>query len=105
MSKYKGLIEDIKEKQAGAMPPAKTAANPSPPLPPPASESRKQPTDKRKPGRPKGGKSSNPEFVQATAYVEEAVLIAVKKALLDERGADFSSLVNDLLKKWVKSRT
>jgi hypothetical protein len=105
MSKYKGLIEDIKEKQAGAAPPAETVPNPSPALLPPASESRKQPTDKRKPGRPKGGKSSNPEFVQATAYVEETVLIAVKKALLDERGADFSSLVNDLLKKWVKSRT
>jgi hypothetical protein len=105
MSKYKGLLADIKEKQAEAMPPAETAANPSPAPLPPAPESRKQPTDKRKPGRPKGGKSSNPEFVQATAYVEEAVLIAVKKALLDERGADFSSLVNDLLKKWVKSRT
>jgi hypothetical protein len=105
MSKYKGLLADIKEKQAEGMPPAETAANPSPAPLPPVSESRKQPTDKRKPGRPKGGKSSNPEFVQATAYVEEAVLIAVKKALLDERGADFSSLVNDLLKKWVKSRT
>ena len=60
---------------------------------------------KRKPGRPKVGKSSNPEFVQTTAYVEEAVLIATKKALLDVKYMDFSSLVNDLLKKWVKSRT
>jgi hypothetical protein len=104
MSKYKGLLDDIKEKQAETSPPAETTPTPSPALPRPASEPRKQPTDKRKPGRPKGGKSSNPEFVQATAYVEETVLIAVKKALLDERGADFSSLVNDLLKKWVKSR-
>lgn len=105
MSKYKGLIEDIKEKQAGGMPPSETAPTPSPALPPHPSESTKQSIDKRKPGRPKGGKSSNPEFVQATAYVEEAVLIAVKKALLDDRDTDFSSLVNELLKKWVKSRT
>jgi hypothetical protein len=101
MSKYKGLIEDIKEKQAGS-------AEPAPPSPAPlpsASEIPKQSTDKRKPGRPKGGKSSNPEFVQTTAYVEETVLISVKKALLDVKDLDFSSLVNDLLKKWVKSRT
>ena len=105
MSKYKGLIEDIKEKQAGALPPAEISPTPSPALPPLALEARQQITEKRKPGRPKGGKSSNPEFVQATAYIEEAVLIAVKKALLDDRGTDFSSLVNDLLKKWVNSRT
>jgi hypothetical protein len=100
MSKYKGLIEDIKEKQAGT-------GEPLPPSPAPlspASETPKRSADKRKPGRPRGGKSSNPEFVQATAYVEEAVLISVKKALLDVKDTDFSSLVNDLLKKWVKSR-
>ena len=31
--------------------------------------------------------------------------IAVKKALLDVKDTDFSGLVNDLLKKWVKSRS
>ena len=31
--------------------------------------------------------------------------IAVKKALLDLKDIDYSDLVNDLLKKWVKSRT
>ncbi len=65
----------------------------------------KRTAERRKVGRPKGGKSSNPEFVQTTAYVEETVLIAVKKALLDVKDLDFSSLVNDLLKKWTKSRT
>lgn len=103
MGKYKGLLDDIKEKQAGgpaaadATPPspAPLAATPEPPKTPPA---------KRKPGRPKVGKSSNPEFVQTTAYVEETVHIAVKKALLDHKELDYSSLVNDLLKQWVKSR-
>jgi hypothetical protein len=104
MGKYKGLLDDIKERQAGA-PPAAETANPSPALPPPAPEAPKKSPEKRKPGRPKVGKSSNPEFVQVTAYVEDAVHIAVKKALLDLKETDFSDLVNDLLKKWVKSRT
>lgn len=103
MGKYKGLLEDIKEKQAGN-PPAEDTPPPYPALPPAAEPSPKQPAERRKPGRPKGGKSSNPEFVQTTAYVEESVHIAVKKALLDVKDMDYSSLVNDLLKKWVKSR-
>jgi hypothetical protein len=102
--KYKGLLDDIKEKQSS--PGAAIETPPPSPAPPPAVAERAIPTtDKRRPGRPKGGKSSNPEFVQTTAYVEETVLIAVKKALLDVKDTDFSSLVNELLKKWVKSRT
>lgn len=101
--KYKGLLDDIKEKQAG-VPPAAEPPPPSPAPVAPVSETPKPPADKRKPGRPKGGKSSNPEFVQTTAYVEEAVHIAVKKALLDLKEMDYSSLVNELLKQWVKSR-
>lgn len=104
MSKYKGLIEDIKEKQAGATP-AVEIAYPSPAPLPTTAKSPKTPPEKRPVGRPKVGKSSDPEFVQTTAYVEEAVLIAVKKALLDVKGMNFSDLVNDLLKNWAKSRT
>lgn len=102
--KYKGLLDDIKEKQAStATPPESPPPSPAPSVE--VAESPKAAPEKRRPGRPKGGKSSNPEFVQTTAYVEETVLIAVKKALLDVRELDFSSLVNDLLKSWVKSRT
>jgi hypothetical protein len=104
MGKYKGLLEDIKEKQAGALP-ASVTAPPSPALPPAAAETPKRSDDRRRPGRPKGGKSSDPDFVQVTAYVEETVHLAVKKALLDMKDTDFSDLVNDLLKRWVKSRT
>ena len=105
MGKYKGLLEDIKEKQAGGVSAPEPPLPPSPAPLPPTSESPKASPGKRKPGRPKGGKSSNPDFVQTTAYVEEAVHLAVKKALVDVKDMDFSSLVNDLLKKWVKSRT
>jgi hypothetical protein len=102
--KYKGLLEDIKEKQAG-VPVAAETPTPYPAPRSPAPETPKRSSEKRKPGRPKVGKSSNPEFVQVTAYVEDAVHVAVKKALLDMKDTDFSDLVNDLLKKWVKSRT
>jgi hypothetical protein len=103
-AKYKGLLDDIREKQAGTAPAEDTS--PPSPAPPPAKPKTPQPAaEKRKPGRPKGGKSSDPEFVQVTAYVEESVHIAVKKALLDVKGMDFSDLVNDLLRKWVKSRS
>ena len=104
MGKYKGLLEDIKEIQTGT--PASLEPPPPSPAPPPSAPlAPKSSGEKRKAGRPKGGKSSNPEFVQTTAYVEETVHIAVKKALLDVRDMDYSSLVNDLLKKWIKSRS
>lgn len=104
MGKYKGLLDDIKGRQTGTTP-ADEAPPPSPAPVADASPVPEPPAEKRKPGRPKSGKSSNPEFVQTTAYVEEAVHIAVKKALLDLKGTDYSSLVNDLLKQWVKSRS
>jgi hypothetical protein len=104
MGKYKGLLEDIKESQAGGAPVVEDAP-PSPALPADYGKMPKSTADKRKAGRPRSGKSSNPEFVQVTAYVEETVHLAVKKALIGVKATDFSDLVNDLLKKWVKSRT
>jgi hypothetical protein len=104
MGKYKGLLDDIREKQTGGA----FAAEDIPPSPTPAAagvERMKPATAKRKPGRPKSGKSSNPDFGQVTAYIENSVHLAVQKALLDLKPMDFSDLVNDLLKKWVKSRT
>ncbi len=105
MSKYKGLLEDIHAKDAVELPAEEMPAPPSPAPLAPVNEQPKMPADKLKPGRTKVGKSSNPDFVQVTAYVEETVLLSVKKALLDHKGTDFSDLVNDLLKKWVKPRT
>lgn len=105
MSKYKGLLEDIHAKDSGNAPQEETPAPPSPAPPAPVTEQPRKAADKRKPGRPKVGKSSNPDYVQVTAYVEETVHLAVKKALIDHKDMDFSVLVNDLLKKWAKSRT
>jgi hypothetical protein len=105
MSKFRGLIEEIKANEAAGMLEEETPPPPSPALPAVAREVVKRPAERRKPGRPKVGKSSNPDFVQVTAYVEETVHVAVKKALLDLKDTDFSDLVNDLLKKWAKSRT
>jgi hypothetical protein len=105
MGKYKGLLDDIKEAQTSGATAAAEPSPPSPAPPPAATKAAKTSPETRKTGRPKGGKSSNPDFVQVTAYVEDSVHIAVKKALLDLKDTDFSDLVNDLLKKWVKSRT
>jgi len=105
MGKYKGLLDDIKEAQASGGTAGTESSPPSPAPPPAAAKTAKASPETRKTGRPKGGKSSNPDFVQVTAYVEDSVHIAVKKALLDLKDTDFSDLVNDLLKKWVKSRT
>jgi hypothetical protein len=106
MGKYKGLLDDLHAKQAGELPVEEIAAHPSPALPVATpSEPMNRAAAKRKTGRPKSGKSSNPEFVQVTAYVEETVHLSVKKALVGVKNTDFSDLVNDLLKKWVKSRT
>jgi hypothetical protein len=105
MGKFSGLADQAKQAISVAEEVPDTAAPPSPAPLPVAREAVKKPVEKRKPGRPKVGKSSNPEFVQVTAYVEETVHVAVKKALLDLKDTDFSDLVNELLKKWAKSRT
>jgi hypothetical protein len=104
MGKYKGLLDDIREKQAGGAEAPAEASTPSPALSSLAAEMPARSVERRKPGRPKGGKSSNPDFVQTTAYVEKVVHTAVQKELLDMKPTDYSDLVNDLLKKWLKSR-
>ncbi len=54
-------------------------------------------------GRP-GGKRTDPEFVQTTAYVRRDTLRAVKIALLtEEPGREYSELIEELLFEWLKS--
>lgn len=56
-------------------------------------------------GRPRG-KRSNDEHLQVTAYIRKDTHLDVKEALLrDQKGRDFSDLVEELLAKWLKSRT
>ena len=59
--------------------------------------------ERRKRGRPTG-KRSNPDYVQVTAYIPQALYTEVKIALLRERGGEFSDLVAELLSSWMQER-
>jgi hypothetical protein len=75
-------------------------------VPPPAPLSPAKP--RATAGKPKPqssmGKRVDPDYCQANAYVPKTLRKAVDKALLDIDGLDYSSLVTDLLRKWIKSR-
>jgi hypothetical protein len=47
------------------------------------------------------GKSSNPNYTQALAYVKKDTYKAVKRELLDKDDLDFSELVESLLNEWL----
>ncbi len=84
----------------GAEQPA--APSPAPPeagSPPPSS----RPRSSKKKDEPRG-KRRHEDYVQANAYVPKTVHKAVHKQLVDMDGWDYSTLVTDLLKKWLKSR-
>ena len=54
------------------------------------------------PGRPKGGKRSNPGFQQVTALLPSEVYSQVKIKLIEEKSyADFSELLRVLLENWL----
>lgn len=50
------------------------------------------------------GKRNHPDYCQANAYLPKSVRKAVERALLDIEGKDYSDLVEELLRKWLKSR-
>jgi hypothetical protein len=55
-------------------------------------------------GRPPG-KRSHPEFEQITAYIRRDTHQAVKIGLLQNGRKEFSELIEDLLRHWLKSNT
>jgi hypothetical protein len=75
----------------------------TPPSPAPVGPAKTKPASK-KPPEPAKGKRDNPDYCQANAYVPKSLRRAVEKAILDVEGLDYSSLVEDLLRKWLKSR-
>ena len=85
---------------------AADAALPSPAPPPsaPAEPPRPKPAAARRKAEPVTGKRTNPEYCQANAYLPKHLRREVERALLDIEGLDYSSLVEDLLRKWLKSR-
>jgi hypothetical protein len=63
------------------------------------------PAEKKQAGRPRG-KRSDGAHVQVTAYIERETHHQVKVALVSSRsGQEFSELIQELLSKWIKSRT
>lgn len=54
---------------------------------------------------PMRGKRSHPDYTQAPAFVRKDTYKAVKIALLnDERGLDYSDLIEELLTAWLKDK-
>ncbi|WP_206107909.1 hypothetical protein [Paludisphaera rhizosphaerae] len=122
MSNFKAILSRHKGEDVAAdeeLAPDEKAAAPSPaPLAPPTPEPvvEPQPRTKSKPrvqaaeaprrvGRPPG-KRSDENHVQVTAYIRRDTHFGVKQVLLaEQKGRDFSVLVEELLAKWLKSRT
>ena len=76
----------------------------APPATPPTNQVGK--TGSRKgPGRPKGGKRSDPGFQQVTALVPSEVYSRVKIKLIEDKSyADFSDLLRVLLENWLLAK-
>jgi hypothetical protein len=88
---------DVQAPATEELPPCPTATVPAP------AASKKGRGSRKKPESPKG-KRGNPAYCQANAYVPKTLRRAVDKALLDIEGVDYSTLITDLLRKWLKSR-
>jgi hypothetical protein len=90
--------------------PLAEAAEPAPPSPapvdasPPAEAAKPKPSARGKKTEPTPGKRHHPDYCQANAYVPRKLRRAVDRALLDIDGLDYSTLVEDLLRKWLKAR-
>jgi hypothetical protein len=75
----------------------------TPPSPAPADRPKTKSSAKKIPQRVKG-KRDDPDYCQANAYIPKALRLAIEKAILDVDKLDYSTLVEDLLRKWLKSR-
>lgn len=83
--------DDSPPRNPSAQPPAAEVDKPK--LPP-----------SRKKTEPVSGKRGNPDYCQANSYISKKVRKSVNRVLLDMDGLDYSTLVEDLLKKWLKSK-
>ncbi len=81
---------------------AKTEPVERAPLPSPAPI---EPTPVKRAGRGEPGKRNDPRYCQANAYIPKDVRKEVDRALLDVDGLDYSSLVEQLLREWLESRS
>ena len=109
-AKKEGMFAKLAQQQAKAISdetaPAAVTALPDDPPPSPAPAAiatpKQAPAKGQKPQVK--GKRDNPDYCQANAYLPKKLRRAVDRALLDLDGLDYSTLVEDLLRKWVKSQ-
>jgi hypothetical protein len=60
----------------------------------------------RRVGRPAGGKKSNAEYQQVTAYIRKRTYRRVQIQLLEQDAKqDFSELVEELLAEWLEQKS
>lgn len=111
MSGFKDILKvhkESREPHVEATPPPSPAPEPAvkqDPSPKPDRKPDKSDEPKKRRGRP-SGKRSDSEYCQVTAYIRRETHLGVQVLLLQEgKVRDFSELVEELLTKWVKSRT
>lgn len=83
-----------------AVPPT---ADDAPPSPAPVEGPKPKPSVAKK-SQPVRGKKSNPDYCQANGYIPKKLRRSVERELLDIEGLDYSTLLEELLSKWLRSR-
>lgn len=83
--------------------PSNQEMEPPPPSPAPVETPKPKPSSRRK-AEPVRGKKSNPDYCQANGYIPKKLRRAVERELLDIDGMDYSTLLEELLTKWLKHR-
>ena len=113
-SKFDNLLKSVRGEEPSLEEPAtpvtkpapvRKAPQPKPPVPTPAPVIEVEPTNETKRrGRPPA-KHSDPDFVQATAYIRKETHRGVKIELLrSDPPIEFSELVEQLLADWLKTK-
>lgn len=99
LAQQAGAAEAVQGRPAGQGVVAESALPqvPKAPLPP-------IPEVSVKPVRVSRGKRDNPEYVQANAYLPKRLRRAVDRVLIDRDDLDYSTLVEDLLRQWLKAQ-
>jgi hypothetical protein len=105
-SSYEGIEEEL---GLVASTPELEVETPTPAAPQaPATQPRRQASRGR--GRPAGGKSSNPDYMQVSAFVPKKLYAEINIGLLREgmrtgKKRDFSDLLEKLLSDWNKKNS
>ena len=95
MSKFDQILDAAKGREKGS---AKKSSKSS-------QKSSLRTDEPKRRGRPPTGKRNDPEYDQTTAYVRKDTYKAVRIALIEDgEERDYSELVEELLRNWLKSR-